>query len=334
MTTPLDTRLPAPERPDEIRVIRIYDAPVALVWDAWTDTEQVVQWWGPRGFTITTHSKDLRPGGSWDYTMHGPDGTDYPNFARYHDVEPYARLVYDHGATSADAKPMFHVTATFRDLGGRTELDMRMRLPTAEEARQTRVFVKAAGGNGTWDRLAEFLEKKMSSREVFVINRSFAAPIATVFDMWTTPASLAAWLPSAGFEMAFNHADIRTDGDASFSMSNGDVTMSVRHDYLQVRRPDLLEYTQSFTDDHGHITRRPGAPMWPLRMRDTVLFVEEGASETRVTLRFDIEGDATPDEIATFVAERAGTTLGLTTAFDALEALMTGQETPVPASRS
>ena len=327
MTPPMETRMPAPERDDEIRIIRIYDAPVALVWNAWTDVEQVGQWWGPRGFTITTHSKDLRPGGFWDYTMHGPDGTDYPNFARYHEVEPHSRLVYDHGATSADAKPMFHVTATFRELGGRTELDMRMRLSTAEEARQTRVFVRAAGGNGTWDRLAEFLEKEVSSREIFIINRSFAAPISTVFDMWTTPASLAAWLPTAGSEMAFNHADIRAGGDASFSMSNSDVTMIVRHDYLQVRRPDRLEYTQSFTDEHGNITRRPGLPTWPLRMRNTVLFAEEGASETRVTLRLDIEGAATPEEIATFVAERGGSTLGLTAAFDALDALMSGERT-------
>ncbi|MEZ6045243.1 MAG: SRPBCC domain-containing protein [Planctomycetaceae bacterium] len=55
------------------------------------------QWWGPRGFTLTHHSKDLRPGGTWHYTMHGPDGTDYPNMTLYHEVEKYKKLVYDHG---------------------------------------------------------------------------------------------------------------------------------------------------------------------------------------------------------------------------------------------
>ena len=45
-------------------ITRVYDAPVEAVWDAWTDPEQVAQWWGPRGFTLTTHSKDLRPGGT------------------------------------------------------------------------------------------------------------------------------------------------------------------------------------------------------------------------------------------------------------------------------
>lgn len=315
---------PAPISANDIRLIRIYDAPVALVWDAWTDSAKVAQWWGPRGFSLTTHSKDLRPGGSWVYTMHGPDGTDWPNFTRYHEVEPHSRLVYDHGASSEDAQPMFRVTATFRDLQGKTELDFRMTLPTPEAAQQARVFVKAAGGNATWDRLAEYVEKAQSSQEIFVINRSFAAPIGTVFDMWTTPEHVAAWLPPAGFTMAFQRADIRTGGDATFSMSNGDVTMYARHEYVQVRRPDRLAYLQTFTDEHGNVSRQPGAPTWPEATLVTVVFAEEGPSETRVTVRFDVHGAVTPEEVATFVGERAGMTLGWSGSFDALEALLAG----------
>ena len=316
--------MPAPASANEIRIIRVYDAPVALVWDAWTDPDQVGQWWGPRGFTITTYSKDLHAGGTWVYTMHGPDGTDYPNFMRYHEVEPHARLVYDHGASADDVKPLFRVTATFRDLGGRTELDMRTTFATAEEARQTREFIKPMGGNSTWDRLAEFLEKEVSSQEIFVIARSFDAPIATVFDLWTTPSRLAAWLPPAGLDMVLTSADISTGGSAAFSMTSGAVTLFARHQYLQVHRPDRLEYTQSFTDEHGHVTRQPGAPTWPLTTRITVLFAEEGPAETRVTVRFDVEGAATPEEVATFVSERAGMTLRWTASFDALDVLLAG----------
>ena len=69
----------AKNKSNEIKITRIYDASKEQVWDAWTDPEQVGQWWGPRGFTLTTHGKDLRPGGYWSYTMHGPDGTDYEN---------------------------------------------------------------------------------------------------------------------------------------------------------------------------------------------------------------------------------------------------------------
>lgn len=72
-----------PAKPNEIQITRIYDAPVKLVWEAWTDLKQVEKWWGPRGFTLTTKSKHLRPGGKWIYTMHSPDGTDYPNIAHH-----------------------------------------------------------------------------------------------------------------------------------------------------------------------------------------------------------------------------------------------------------
>src|SRR5215470_4122299 len=125
--------MPAKNRSNEIKITRIYDAPVAAVWDAWTDPDQVAQWWGPRGFTLTTHSKDLRPGGTWDYTMHGPDGTDYPNLAQYHEVEKNALLVYDHGG-SKDRPPLFRVTVRFEEIQGKTKMDMTMALPTPEAA--------------------------------------------------------------------------------------------------------------------------------------------------------------------------------------------------------
>jgi len=96
----------AKNKSNEIKITRIYDAPVKLVWDAWVEPKQVAQWWGPRGFTITTHSKDVRTGGHWNYTMHGPDGVDYRNITQYLEVEKHSRLVYDHGANETQP-PLF-----------------------------------------------------------------------------------------------------------------------------------------------------------------------------------------------------------------------------------
>lgn len=307
---------------NEIRIKRVYDAPVALVWDAWTDLAQVAQWWGPRGFTITTHSKDLRPGGYWDYIMHGPDGKDWPNYARYHEVVPQKRLVYDHGATSADAKPLFHVVAEFRDLNGKTELEMTMTFESAEAAQNSRVFIKAASGYSTWDRLAEYLEKEATHQEIFVINRSFDAPIETMFDMWTKPEHFAKWLPPTGMTMEFHRADIQPGGDAFYSMTNGQFTMYGRVEYLEMHRPDRIVYTQCFTDADEKISRHPGAQVWPEKMRTTVLLTEEAPLQTRVTVRWEVEGSATPEEIAAFVAEKAGMTKGWTGSFDKLEDLL------------
>ena len=125
----------ANSKPNEIAITRIYDAPVEAVWDAWTDPDQVALWWGPRGFTLTTHSKDLRPGGHWTYTMHGPDGTDYPNKTIYHEVEEHVKLVCDHGGND-DRPPLFRVTVLFSEIEGRTKMDMTMALETQEAAEQ------------------------------------------------------------------------------------------------------------------------------------------------------------------------------------------------------
>src|SRR5262245_18776976 len=76
---------------------RAINAPRALVWKAWTDPEQVQQWWGPNGFKTTIHEMDVRVGGVWRFIMHGPDGTDYSNRMTYSEVVQNERLVFRHG---------------------------------------------------------------------------------------------------------------------------------------------------------------------------------------------------------------------------------------------
>jgi len=309
---------------NEIEIIRLYDAPVKAVWDAWTDPEQVAQWWGPRGFTLTTHSKDLRPGGNWNYTMHGPDGVDYPNKTHYFEVEPYARLVYDHGA-SDDRPPLFRVTVVFAEIAGKTRMEMRMTLPTPEAAEETKRFIKKAGGNATWDRLAEFLAKQSSDQELFVINRTFAAPIETLFELWTNPDHFSKWLAPTGFTMEFIRAELREGGSTFYVMSDGGkTTMYGRASYKEIRRPDRIVYTQQFCDAQENISRHPMAPTWTETMLTTVLFSAESADTTRVTVTWQPYGEATQEEIGTFVQAKSGMTQGWTGSFDKLDDYLVG----------
>lgn len=306
----------------EIRLVRTYEAPLAAVWEAWTDPEQVGQWWGPRGFTLTTHSKDLRPGGHWAYTMHGPDGVDYENKTVYHEVEPMKKLVYDHGGND-DRPPLFRVTVLFAEDGGKTRMDMSMKLKTPEEAAKTRQFIKEAGGNATWDRLGEYLTRQSSGKEQFRISRAFDAPRELMFEMWTDPEHFEKWLAPKGFSMQFKHADIRPGGSTLYSMSDGrGMTMWGRAEYLEIRKPDRIVYTQQFCDEAGKVSRHPMAPTWPATMLTTVSFDEEGPDQTRVTVEWEPFGDVTAEELATFVNERGGMTKGWTGSFDKLESLL------------
>lgn len=307
-------------KPNEISITRIYDAPVKAVWDAWTDPEKTAQWWGPRGFTLKTHSKDLRVGGHWSYTMHGPDGTDYPNKTLYHEVEQYKKLVYDHGGND-DRPPLFRVTVLFAEIDGKTHMDMTMALETAEAAAQTRDFIKKAGGNATWDRLAEYLSKQATGKEQFVINRSFDVPLDVMFDMWTKPEHIAQWLPPTGFTMEFIRPDDGTEGSTSFYfMTNGKgVDMYGRKKIIKVLRPNQLIYTQQFCDKDENISRHPLAPTWPETMLTNVQFAAEGPDRTRVTVTWETHGKVTAEELAIFMQSKPGMTQGWTGSFDKLE---------------
>jgi uncharacterized protein YndB with AHSA1/START domain len=304
---------------NEIRITRIYDAPVQAVWDAWTDPEQVVQWWGPRGFTLTTHSKDLRPGGNWNYTMHGPDGVDYPNTTHYLEVEKCSKLVYDHGS-SEDRAPLFRVTVLFSEVKGKTKMEMAMTLPTPEAAEETRNFIKRAGGNSTWDRLAEYLEKESSGKEKFVITRTFDAPLELMFEMWTNPEHFSQWLPPTGFEMQFIRSDIRPGGSSFYFMTGGDVKMYGKAEYLKIEKPDRLVYTQQFCDENEKVSRHPMAPVWPETMLTTVELTEEGPDQTRVTVTWEPHGANTREELEAFIKLKGSMTQGWTGSFDKLEA--------------
>jgi uncharacterized protein YndB with AHSA1/START domain len=254
--------------------------------------------------------------------MHGPDGVDYPNRTIYHEVEERAKLVYDHGATD-DTPPLFRVRVLFSESDGKTKMDMTMSLATPEAAEEIRKFIKKAGGNATWDRLAEYLEKEASGRETFVINRSFDAPIQLMFEMWTDPKQLSKWLPPAGFDMEFLRADIKSGGSTFFRMENGEgVTMYARAEYIEIRKPDRIVYTQQFCDENEKVSRHPMAPVWPETMLTTVLLSEEGPSSTRVTVTSECHGETTREELEAFVKARGGMTQGWTGSFDKLETLL------------
>lgn len=317
--------MPVKTKSNELKITRVYDAPLKAVWDAWTDPEQAAHWWGPRGFTITTHSKDLRVGGHWKYTMHGPDGVDYPNTTVYLEVEDQAKLVYDHGGNE-DQPPLFRVTVLFSEKKGKTTMDMTMTLPTPEAAEETHKFVKKANGYSTWDRLAEYLEKTVSGNEKFVLNRSFDAPIELMYEMWTDPKHVAQWVPPTGFTMEFLRADIKSGGSTFSVMTNGaGLKMYGRAEYLEMVKPHRVVYVQQFCDENEKPARHPMSATWPAAMLTTVELTAEGSDQTRVTLTWECYGEHTLEELQTFINARSGMNQGWTGSFDKLEDYLAAQ---------
>jgi len=113
----------------EIEIVRIFDAPRELVYEAWTDPKHMTQWWGPTVFTNHSCELDVRPGGAWQIVMRSPDGVDYRCEGVYSEVVKPERLVFTNDAVDQNGKPLLKglTTVLFADQGGRTRLTLRTR---------------------------------------------------------------------------------------------------------------------------------------------------------------------------------------------------------------
>ncbi|MDO8633937.1 MAG: SRPBCC family protein [archaeon] len=143
----------------ELTLTRILDAPRELVWVAWTDPAHVANWWGPNGFTNSIRKMDVRANGEWLFTMHGPDGGDYPNKIVFTKVEKPKFLAYKHSGDYNTKDVKFEVKVTFEEVNGKTRVTMRSVFESSEELdRVEKGHGAIEGGKQTLTRLGEYLE--------------------------------------------------------------------------------------------------------------------------------------------------------------------------------
>jgi uncharacterized protein YndB with AHSA1/START domain len=117
----------------ELIALREYDVSRELVFRAWITPKWLARWWGPQGFTNTFHECDIRPGGMWKFTMHGPDGVDYPNKCVFVEIMPPQLIVLDHRSGHE-----FRVTVTFESIEGRTKLTFSQRFKNEKDFEQAK----------------------------------------------------------------------------------------------------------------------------------------------------------------------------------------------------
>jgi uncharacterized protein YndB with AHSA1/START domain len=137
MVNKMPTHLLSTKPECEVVSSRIVNASQALVFRAWTEPEHLKNWWGPAGFTNTFHTFDLRPGGKWSFTMHGPEKGNYHNECEFIAIEK-PKLI----AWKRHSKPLFKVLATFDALpGNKTKLLFKMIFDSEEECNKLKPFV-------------------------------------------------------------------------------------------------------------------------------------------------------------------------------------------------
>jgi uncharacterized protein YndB with AHSA1/START domain len=142
----------------EIVTARVFHAPRELVFRAWTEPENLKNWWGPKGFTNTFQEFDFRPGGVWRHIMHGPDGRNHQNESVFVEIDRPNRLVLDHVSA-----PCFRLTVLFDDFGfddfgGKTKVTFRQLFKSADDYTRVKVFA-APANEELFDKLQAELDK-------------------------------------------------------------------------------------------------------------------------------------------------------------------------------
>ena len=141
----------------EVVVTRVIDAPRELVFAAFTEVRHLSRWWGPAGFSTTTRSFEFRVGGEWVFVMHGPDGTDYPEWISWTEIAPPERIALRHGESRGDPNA-FESVLTFEPDGAATRIELRTTFRT-RELRDEAVerYHAIEGGRQTLDNLAAYV---------------------------------------------------------------------------------------------------------------------------------------------------------------------------------
>jgi uncharacterized protein YndB with AHSA1/START domain len=330
--TAIEKNAPSPTAGREIVITRLFDAPRELVFRAWTDPQHLVHWWGPKGFTNTFHQADIRPGGVWRFTMHGPDGADYPNRMVFEEIVKPERLVYSHTGGENNDVAIFQGFVTFSEEGAQTRVTLRMVFPTATERDLVvQRFGAIEGGEQTFGRLARHLAMVGADAEEFTVTRTFDAPRDLVFKAWTEAARLAQWWGPKGFKMLVARLDLRPGGSFHYCMEvpegsamGGPASKRMwgKFVFREITPPARLVFVNSFSDEAGGATRHPLAKDWPLEVLNVATFAEfQGKTTLTIT---GIPINATEAERSSFKAGHSSMQAGFQGALDQLDQHLAG----------
>lgn len=299
----------------EIVSTREFVQPREEIFAAFSDPTRLAQWWGPNGFTNTIREFDLRPGGKWRLTMHGPDGANYDNESRFLEVVRPARIVFQH------EEPVhgFRMTMTFAEHGAGTLLTWCMCFESAGEVAKIGEFI-AVANQQNFDRLAAHLAGKLT--QPFIITREFDAPRAVVWQAWAERERFTQWFGPKGFTTRVATMDFRAGGMLHYCQIAPDgKEIWGKAAYREIVSPEKLVWLNSFSDKDAGITRHPfSKDPWPLQMLTVVTFAEN-AGQTTVTVNW-LPFDADEAELKTFDANRAGMNQGWGGTFERLEAYL------------
>ena len=201
-------------------ISRVFAAPRARVFKAWSTADHMKRWFSPDGYTVPEAEIDFRPGGVCAVCMRSPDGQDFWSRGTYIEISPPDRLVLTTSIADGGV-PKFtaHTTVVFEDEGAGTRMTVTQAYELHDEAFRGAIDGAPEGWRTTLDKLEREVARIQSapSRSVvhgmFTIERTYDARPAAVFYALTDRAAKARWFEAGGgWELLEREMDVRPGG--------------------------------------------------------------------------------------------------------------------------
>jgi len=135
---------------------KTFDAPVQLVWEAWTQPEHIANWWAPGGMKMKIVEHDFRVGGKWKFTMPMQDGSEFISEGEYIEILEFKKIV-----TSANFRPMtegVELHILFEAAGDKTNFTFNVIHATEEYCKQQEKMGIYNGWGSAFERLDSFVK--------------------------------------------------------------------------------------------------------------------------------------------------------------------------------
>lgn len=139
-----------------LTIKRTFNAPLQLVWEAWTQPEHIANWWGPHGMKTNIRKHDFTEGGEWEFSMTMPDGNEFISNGIYSKIEILALI-----ESSANFIPMTEgvtIQANFVDADKKTEFVFNVIHPTEEYCKQQEEMGFYNGWGSVFDGLGKYVD--------------------------------------------------------------------------------------------------------------------------------------------------------------------------------
>lgn len=128
---------------------RYFPVSSSVLFEAFSNPDSLIHWWGPKGFTCTFKSFDFRVGGEWIFTMHSPEGTNFANHQVFEEIIVNEKIVMRHVGA-----PKFTMTMLYEEEGEGTRLTWIHEFDSAEVLSSISKIAEQ-GREENFDRLAK-----------------------------------------------------------------------------------------------------------------------------------------------------------------------------------